>query len=346
AIYLKAGNQFLETFFLTQNLERFATTLLGHGGGPIFYIVVLALGLFPLSVVVPRGLGQGFGYLKSCYQGKELGLGERLTLFAFVSFLWIFLLLTVAATKQINYIVPAIPFLAIIIAEGLKEGQELVGWSRFLLFVVAAAVGAAALVLIFGLDILWANLDRLIRFDSTEYAFPQSPPHHVKPWGIALLMVDCIALWLFVGGRGLLRQFLSGLLFSTFLVILFLPFLARTFQGPAKEMAQDVRTVIHGEESQGGHKVRIVSFGLWKPSMIFYLGHPIKRIKVKHPERLNKALSDSDICIVFTRQRLLERLHKVAPGFYVIKTNNGYLLGGNLRAKGLFQGKEPLKKHI
>ncbi len=336
AIHSRVGPAFFETFFLTQNLERFATTLLGHGGGPIFYVVVLALGLFPMSVFLPKALGDGFSMFKNGPSAKEQSSRARLFLFSFMIFSWIFILLTVAATKQINYIIPAIPFVAMMIGNHLAKGDEgLQGTEKFLMYFLASIFIILSLFIIFGLDFIWAHLEDIIRFDSTEYAFPDSPPSSISFWGAVILVATVVLLYGFTR-CGAFARLLWSVAFSGLIVLFFLPFLARTFQGPAKEMALKVGKIVESQVQKSASSVELVSYGLWKPSMIFYSNHSIKRFKVKHIQRLKKALLGRNACMVFTRQRLKGRIKEAVPEFFVFDENKGYLLGGNLKAKELW----------
>ena len=340
AIYGRMGNSFIETFFLTQNLERFARTLLGHGGGPFFYLAVLAAGLFPFSAMIPRVIRKDFGLLKKAFYNSGLEVTERLRLFSFLATVWIFLLLTTAATKQINYIVPVLPFLSISMGCLLMEEKWQCLISKWLFLPVLALFIISCLFLIFGLGQVWNHLQGLIRFDSSEYAFPVTPPVQLALWGLGLLLVTALCGYAFLrrGSEDLITRFSAGVLFAAFFVILFLPAICRMVQLPSKEMALEVRKVINkGVAKDAG--ATLASFGLWKPSMIFYTGHPIKRIKTKHPDRLAKALSRRRPCLVFSRVRLEEELKEI-KGFWPIGERAGYLLGGNREGYLLMKTKE------
>ena len=329
AIYGRMGQSFIETFFLTQNLERFSRTLLGHGGGPFFYVAVLGVGMFPFSVFIPKVLKRDFLILKKAFSNKDIKAGDRFYLFCFIASVWTFLILTVSATKQINYIAPILPFLSISISGLLLETKE---WhtlfSRYLFFILLTPFMVFSLVMAFGLEFLWLHLQTLVRFDSTEYAFAITPPTEIFPWAFGFFLVTAFCAYLFLGKKGgELSKHSAGVLFAGFLVVLFLPAICRTVQLPAKEMALEVRRVVKKVETKDDG-VLLTFFGLWKPSMIFYTSHPIKRIKTRHPERLARALSARGPCLVFTRVRLEDELKDI-PGFFPVKEKAGYLLGGN-----------------
>ncbi len=338
AMYERLGRSFIETFFITENLERFGRTLLGHGGGPFFYIAVLMVGLSPFSMFLPSIIKRDCLLLKKALGNSVLKGEDRLLLFCFLSTAWIFCLLTAAATKQINYILPLVPFLSISIGSMLLQGT---GWSRpiqrGLLLVVCGLFLIVSALLFLELDFTWNHLIALVRFDSTGYAFPASPPRQLSLWGAGLCSATIFCAYMFMGKNfGITRRFFASIFFSSFVVLLFLPCLCRLLQCPAKHLSLDARNIVQ-RGGLGHTNARIVSFGLWKPSMIFYAGTPIKRIKTKHPERLEKALSDRAACLVFTRSRLKDRLEAVR-GFLPIREEAGYLLGGNRRALLLLSG--------
>ncbi len=342
AIYQRMGASFIETFFLTQNLERFATTLLGHGGGPIFYIIVLAVGCFPMSFFFPPVLARGFPLM---IKGVKVGIRAKdsLFIFCFMTSVWIFVLLTIAATKQMNYIVPALPFLSVCLAlsvSGLSSNDALAPSkaSRILIVFLAVIFFLVSGLLLLFPEFVWERVLTLVRFDSTEYAFTQRPPPEIRLLAFTLLIFTLPIPFVFLKTRvKFCTRFFVAVFFSSFFVVWFLPKAACIFQGPARQLAKEVRYVLHNRASHARReRVKLVSFGLWKPSMIFYTGRPIFRIKTKHPDRLANALSKNDSCLVFTRVRLRHYLEKV-PGFIAIKRQGGYLLGGNRAGVLLFK---------
>ena len=328
AIYNRMGKSFIETFFVTQNLERFSRTLLGHGGGPLFYVAVLGVGMFPFSILIPKAIKRDFLIFRKAFHNKDIQPCDRLRLFCFTATVWTFLILTLSATKQINYIVPLLPFLSISISSllsGTDEWSSL--FSRSLFFILLTPFMVFSLVMSLGLDLLWPHLLALVRFDSTEYAFALVPPTEIFPWGLGFFLVTAFTAYIFLGKKNEEFSRLSaGIMLAGFLVVLFLPAICRVIQLPAKSMALEVRNALNKVETNDG--VLLTSFGLWKPSMIFYAGHPIKRIKTRHPERLAKVLSARKPCLVFTRARLEDELKDIS-GFFPVRQKAGYLLGGN-----------------
>ncbi len=339
-IYQRMGKAFVETFFITQNFERFATTLLGHGGGPIYYLAVLAIGLFPYSALLPGLAQRGLPLLYAAVKKRNFLPKDSFFIFCLIASLWIFILLTAAATKQINYIVPALPFLnlclgVLILEESRASECKIV--SKTWLITVSALLLIVTVPWFLFPSTIWKYVLKLIRFDSTEYAFTVHMPASLSFWAFGLFLITILCSFLFLHFKTWkIQRFCVPLFFSGWLIVFFLPTLACMVQCPAKDMALSVkRTILANHKEQRG-PVRLTSFGLWKPSMIFYANMPIKRIKTKHPKRLKDALSRPSPCFVFTRTRLQDKLDKI-PNFLPIKKWEGYMLGGNEAAYSLFR---------
>ena len=324
-IYKRLGLEFFETFYFTQNFERFTKTLLGHGGGPFFYLFVIIVGLFPYAQF---GIKELIKNLKNKRAGFDL--------FCAISFLWIFFILSLSATKQLNYILPALPFFAVLTGKRLynfskikRDKIEIIifSFAAFLFFTIF-------LIPIFISDSLWQWILGLVRFDSTAYAFPQVMPN-VTNWCIIFifLILFLVIHYLFTKNRFLLTA--GALTFTFILSSLFLPTLANKIQGPAKYMAKKI--YILKNRCHSTHKIKATSFGLWKPSMIFYTQMTIKRFKVKHIKRLDNTLKENSPIFVFTRTRLLKKLTNESKEFMPIEIKDGYLLGGNRMARDLYR---------
>ncbi len=340
SMYMRQGHNFIETFFVTQNIERFTRALLGHGGGPLFYLVVLFIGMFPVSGFIPFLIKKGYDRLKVSHLGPTTSQGKGLMDFCLIAFCWILLILSISATKQINYIVPALPFLALAMALVLTEeakGFSLSFWTNLFIWLVAAFLILLSLLLLVWPDEIWSTLTGFVRFDSTEYAFPLMFPPKFKWWGESMILAAVTCTSLCSMKRCCLKAcVVAGVMFSAFFVVYLLPDIACTFQRPAKMMALKVGKVAHCENTKTNGKVRMVSFGLWKPSMIFYSSHKIMRIKTKHRSRLETAILAKGPCFVFTRQKVSNLLGKITA-FRTIYEQNGYLLGGNKEALAIMK---------
>lgn len=111
------------------------------------------------------------------------------------------------------------------------------------------------------------------------------------------------------------------------------PQAAGVIQQPAKELAQEVRR-------RAGEQAQVVTYGLWKPSLIYYTGRNLPRIMVDQKAELAKELSSAAPVYVFTRMRLEDKLIRT-PGFRTLANREGYLLGGNQAALAQWKGEAP-----
>ena len=83
--YYRLGDEFIRSFFLSQNLRRFSEVLLGHGGGFVYYLPVILMGAFPFA---PAGLAAlGGALFKNPKAQRQVDAGARLVLFSAVAFL-------------------------------------------------------------------------------------------------------------------------------------------------------------------------------------------------------------------------------------------------------------------
>ncbi|RJX36382.1 MAG: phospholipid carrier-dependent glycosyltransferase, partial [Desulfarculus sp.] len=331
-IWYKLGSQFWQAFFVSQNLRRFSEALLGHGGGLVYYLPVLLLGAFPFVAAALPELGRSLGQNPRAHRQAEPM--ARLHLFSAVVLLWVLVVFSLAATKQINYILPGLPFLAILagcsldrLARGETGGRlargvfwtALLGLSALLTLVLAALPAAVPL--------LWSRIVASLRFDSSEYALPSYGPV-LLGWPLlaaAVLAAMCLALiGLYRSGRDRPLPWTLGAGAALFCGVLFLgllPQAAGYIQEPAKQMALEVAR-------RAGPQSQVKTFGLWKPSLIFYTGRELPRVRVDQAAELAPELAGERPLFVMTRVRLLAALDK-RPGFSELSRYGGYLLGGN-----------------
>ncbi|MCF8041189.1 MAG: glycosyltransferase family 39 protein [Desulfarculaceae bacterium] len=343
-VWWKLGDQFIDAFFISQNLRRFSETLLGHGGGLVYYLPVLLFGAFPFAAVALPELGRAL--FQNPRAQRDTDPLSRLHLLAAVSFLVVLVVFTLAATKQINYILPALPFLAMLAAcqmsrlyEGRAHGR--LAWPVFwvalwvsggILVVALAAVPAA-------LPFFWDKILASIRFDSSEYALPMRAPMMVWWPLLAALAAGAgmyLASWAARRERGPMVPWSLGVGAALLCGVLFLglfPQAAGVIQQPAKELAQEVRR-------RAGEQAQVLTYGLWKPSLIYYTGRNLPRLKVEQGAELTKELSAANPVYVFSRMHLEDKLTQTT-GFRVLANREGYLLGGNQAALSQWKGEAP-----
>jgi len=100
------GREFIDVFFINQNVERFTTTIHGHGRPFYFFIPVLLLLTFPWTFLLIPRLRRGFGrneHLMACW---------AVVPFVFFSF---------SQSKLPGYILPMTAPLALLVAKELLQ---------------------------------------------------------------------------------------------------------------------------------------------------------------------------------------------------------------------------------
>ncbi|MFH1059483.1 MAG: glycosyltransferase family 39 protein [Pseudomonadota bacterium] len=340
-VFWRMGDEFWRAFFVSQNLRRFSEVLLGHGGGFFYYLPVLLLGFWPFSAAALPGLGSAL--FKNRREARAADPLARLRLLAGVAVLVVLVVFSLAATKQINYIMPAWPWLAVLagyqlwrLMSGEPGGRLARGvtaaahWGLGGLWTLALIAAPAALAL------AWPRIQASIRPDSSEYALPEKAPLMLL-WPLACGLLAAAAVWLPVWLRRKSRPREAAIalcvaagLFCTATAFGLLPRAADEIQTPAKAMAQAYNQRL-------GDAANPVTFGLWKPSLLFYLNREIPRLRSNETDKLAASLAEAKPVAVLSRVSLLPSL-TAAPGFLELARWSGYVLGGNALARDLYQG--------
>ena len=114
AMWREHGSAYLESFFLGDNLERFATERFNETRSPLFYVPVLLGGLMPWS---PFLMLLAPGATQVLRRRRRLTADEwRLALWAAMPLLFF----SVSIGKQPRYILPVLPPLAILLARSVS----------------------------------------------------------------------------------------------------------------------------------------------------------------------------------------------------------------------------------
>ena len=116
AMWLEHGNPYLQSFFVADNFERFATERFNEARPFWFYLPVLLGGLLPWSLFLTVFVVEGLAGARK----RTLKLADadwRLLLWAIMPLLFF----TLSVGKQPRYILPVLPPLAVLLARGLIE---------------------------------------------------------------------------------------------------------------------------------------------------------------------------------------------------------------------------------
>lgn len=152
-VWLRTGGQWVRDFLVVHNVQRFTGPLEGHGGPPFYYLIVLAIGFFPWSIVAALTLADAWGG----FRRPQMAVGMRLLAAWAAAWLGCF---TLAGTKLPGYVWPAYPALAIATAAFLERWRldpavvsarwMHVGWAILAAAGIGIAVGVPAAVATLG----------------------------------------------------------------------------------------------------------------------------------------------------------------------------------------------------
>jgi len=130
-VTLRTEGEWLRGFLFIHNIGRFASTLEGHSGSILYYPAVVAVGLFPWSIVLAATLTH------AAYILRSPAADDRRVPLQFLS-CWVLAWIggfSCAGTKLPGYVWPAYPALAITTGLFLADwanGRVIVPWHRLL----------------------------------------------------------------------------------------------------------------------------------------------------------------------------------------------------------------------
>ena len=130
------GFAFMRDLFLEHHVGRFSAPMQGHGGSVLYYVPVLLVGFFPWSAFAPLAVARA-GFAAGDERARLLRL---FALFSAVTFA----LFSAAGTKLPNYILPALPGLALLVGALLAQPPR--GRDRPLAVAFGFTLGLVALL--------------------------------------------------------------------------------------------------------------------------------------------------------------------------------------------------------
>ena len=117
-MWLRHGNEYLQSFFVGDNLERFATDRFNDPRPWWFYLPVVAGGLLPWTPLALTWLGPITQFIR---RRRDVGtIDLRLMLWAALPLIFY----TVSVGKQPRYVLPVLPPLAILLASAIVERTQ------------------------------------------------------------------------------------------------------------------------------------------------------------------------------------------------------------------------------
>ena len=329
AAYLRDGQAFYRGFFVAQNVNRFSDVLLGHGGPLWFYIPVLLLGVWPWSLFA---LPVGWQSLKSTsghrFIDTELSLDFFLTIWVMATVL----VFTAAATKLPNYILPACPPLILLAARYwerfLKKGRAGGNGKLYKLTVAIGLVLAAFLFVVPALVPVALSQARAgVNPDSFEYAFSDLAPELgvgilLTSGGVLLFCLMALTTGRKSPGRALAALAGAGVIFTFGLFQGTAPPILDYLQTPARLIGAEVRRTVSAGDS-------FSAYGMYKPTLWFYTGRHIDRIRSGETRALGQYLDQDRRVFLISRLSLLSELADYSK-FRLLRREGGYIFGDNM----------------
>ena len=241
---------FVQGFFLKHNVERFTGTLEGHGGNPLYYVMVLPLLLLPWSPWCVRLLGN-----------VRTQWTDPLQRFLWIWVLFVLGFFSLSGTKLPHYMLYGLaPLVLLIVAQSVNRPVTK-AWH-------AALWGCAALscALAFAVPSIVAWGATTVKDTWVQPLLASAPDGlwvQVAAAGVALVGV---ALAITRRADAWARLMACVWLVSMLWIGIVIPWLGQVLQAPFQEVATWAR--------QHHPEARIVQWRMHQPSFAFYLGTP------------------------------------------------------------------------
>ncbi len=100
-VYLDQGDAFFRGFYLQHNVNRYTSTFEGHGGNPLYYLLVLPFVLLPFSGWLPVSLRRAWRHWRG---PGEMAAEARLLRFLLLWFAVVFVFFSLSRTQLPHYL--------------------------------------------------------------------------------------------------------------------------------------------------------------------------------------------------------------------------------------------------
>ncbi len=281
------GQDFIRQFFIKHHFMRYTDVISGHSGPVYYYIPVLLIGLLPWIAFLPAGIRSGL---------KER---DKLSLFAVIWTLFVVLFFSFSTTKLPNYILPAVPALALLISSGLTAQN---GWARYANLwnaLIAVVAGSAFLI-------------------SKKYlsSFGISDTGWTTAAGVILFGVAIVHFYSFFTRKT--RLGLISILTATFLFLFplkVLPLANQYLQGTLHKYSLYAKDRLLEND-------RLVTYGINNPSIVFYSGHRTVNAGSEHD--LMSLVKEDGRLLVISKAKEIAILKNL--GFHVLEEDGRYAI--------------------
>jgi 4-amino-4-deoxy-L-arabinose transferase-like glycosyltransferase len=279
AMALRHGAEYLQGFFVGDNLERFATDRFNEPRAIWFYLPILIGGMLPWSLYLVTLPWRSA--ISVARRQRQLTDAEwRLLLWAFVPLLFF----TISIGKQPRYILPVLPPLAILLARSITTRTEKVG----------AADQPGIAVATWGTAALYAALAILL-YRATPLFITASPM--LTSIGVALIAASALALaWIAASRQWRRLPAIATICAAVLLLSMQFGALAGTRPEAVEEMAALLRAHRTSVEPVGTYQVfvrNLVFYTRFKQMDLFDEGLALDFLK--SPERVLLVVRAADL---------------------------------------------------
>jgi 4-amino-4-deoxy-L-arabinose transferase-like glycosyltransferase len=297
AVWQRTDGAWIEGFFFVHNVGRFMAPMEKHSGGMLFHPLAMLVLFYPWSCFLPLALvlaaWRTWQRTVPAAAMHALGLG----------LVWLGVWLggfSLAATKLPNYVLPAYPAAAILVAivavDAARRAASSGRWPhpRWLATGIASlafgGVATAATILV-----------------ATRYGLPGAEPAALVGLVPVLVAVACWRLAL-RRPEAALACFTAGSLAYTAIAI-----------GPASGTIAEANTIpgfVRGLQSRDDGDARLGTYMMASPNVVFYSDGHVNQIIHDDAEAAGRFLASSPETVLLVPAHRLERIEPVLPSGY------------------------------
>jgi 4-amino-4-deoxy-L-arabinose transferase-like glycosyltransferase len=313
------GFAFMKDLFIKHHIERFTTPLEGHSGPVYFYLIILLVGFMPWSVFVPLAA------IRCPYRDSSSSRVRFLRLFILFSMVSL-IFFSIAATKLPNYILPALPGIAMLTATLFDEKEKRGRWA----WTIATTLAA---LLILGLGILFlaspqilAHLPLMLGKSALKAPVLAQPIDLGYAPYLSGLILTAAAIFLLTANRTQMTTAFFAVLSGTALVVTGVLFLIvlPTYDGLINQPLVHLAQQAAGRTPSDG---RIVMFQVSsRPSVNFYAQSRTIGCSMNALDALRRDFQDPRIQVGITTEYYLGKLGEAGIATERLLADHGYVL--------------------
>lgn len=279
-VHLETNGAYTEGFFLKENLQRFSSTMEGHGGPFYLTLVYVIGGLLPFSFFIVHA---------GRFVVKEK---NDLLVFSGLAALVVVVFFAISETKLPNYTTPAYPFVAVVLGAWMARYQK--GDAIRLIWIAHTILLLVGIALPVGAGIGLQAEKHLAELDYLAWLFVPLPV------GVGLATYFLVnKQWL-----GYWYSIATGAMVTS-LLFFYVSFPRLDDLSPAKAWEEELSRQVN----------RLVIYQVVHPSFIYPRNQPIPVIATE--EKLKKYLQDTPDAVVLSQRRKVKTL--VEEGVLVIE---------------------------